>query len=484
MPLTFILCHSSSWLVHTANAHSTFELHLDNVSQGVFDASGGPRVYDSVLFHASGLNDGPHEVVLTNVAGRLSFDRLVASTGLDPAPVLAPVTSTSSALPSSSAEQSSSSSESPAPSNTDESDPYGDWHDTKGSGRGVTSGTVAGIVIAVLLLLALAFLLCRRRHKREQRHNSKQQWDEDRPWHQRLFAKDKGWRFVHLADAPAMHADAGAARDKDALHFSSSSFGSAAGHLANLPETSPRRSIAGFFRTKSFRSNRSVKYDAEAPLPPLPRGASASPDSDSGSGQHHHLDEKAYAHGLQREMSHPHGMAREPSPNPLYAALGGQHSPLTQLQRSFSTSSGDRAAPPPAIKVYRSQTPDDDDQEEFGVLDLRQHRSENEARQHPSQHLSYTKARDSAYNASIRESAYGNHRNRHTANSGPLGVREWYDWFGLSTYGDRASKQSARNADPWVVDGGAAPVSYVPPVEAQRSPRRRYFDKPSFLHSK
>jgi hypothetical protein len=134
--------------------------------------------------------------------------------------------------------------------------------------------------------------------------------------------------------------------------------------------------------------------------------------------------------------------------------------------------------------VYRSQTPDDDDQEEFGVLDLRQHRSENEARQHPSQHLSYTKARDSAYNASIRESAYGNHRNRHTANSGPLGVREWYDWFGLSTYGDRASKQSARNADPWVVDGGAAPVSYVPPVEAQRSPRRRYFDKPSFLHSK
>jgi hypothetical protein len=254
-------------LFYTANAHSTFELHLDNVSQGVFDASGGPRVYDSVLFHASGLNDGPHEVVLTNVAGRLSFDRLVASTGLDPAPVLAPVTSTSSALPSSSAEQSSTSSESPAPSNTDESDPYGDWHDTKGSGRGVTSGTVAGIVIAVLLLLALAFLLCRRRHKREQRHNSKQQWDEDRPWHQRLFAKDKGWRFVHLADAPAMHADAGAARDKDALHFSSSSFGSAAGHLANLPETSPRRSIAGFFRTKSFRSNRSVKYDAEAPLP-------------------------------------------------------------------------------------------------------------------------------------------------------------------------------------------------------------------------
>ncbi|ORX41064.1 hypothetical protein BD324DRAFT_647961 [Kockovaella imperatae] len=73
-----------------------YEVLLDGLSEGLFDASGGPRVYQSLLYHTSGLNNAEHNLTLRNVeqGKRLSFDFVNATSGLLPVtnePLAAPV---------------------------------------------------------------------------------------------------------------------------------------------------------------------------------------------------------------------------------------------------------------------------------------------------------------------------------------------------------------------------------------------------------
>ncbi|KAL7423877.1 hypothetical protein Q5752_001462 [Cryptotrichosporon argae] len=86
----------------------TFEVLLDNATRGVFDATAPARVYQQVLYHASGLGAGAHTLELRRLSGRLSFDRLVALGNLTA--VAATASSVSPSAPSSTAAASSSAS--------------------------------------------------------------------------------------------------------------------------------------------------------------------------------------------------------------------------------------------------------------------------------------------------------------------------------------------------------------------------------------
>lgn len=178
---------SAVWAYGTVGGDAgTFEVVVDGTPRGTFTSSGGPRTYNTTLYHTSNLQDGPHTLQLINTNGRLSLDRVVSTKGLEAQPdpksnpplgtqtlsttaVAPPPTSLITATASSSPSRSGSTSLS----------------------TGALVGATIGAVLAVLLLTLLAFLLWR----------CTRPWDK-RPWYKRCLSRDKGWRFAELDPPP------------------------------------------------------------------------------------------------------------------------------------------------------------------------------------------------------------------------------------------------------------------------------------------
>ncbi|WWC65059.1 uncharacterized protein I303_107673 [Kwoniella dejecticola CBS 10117] len=145
----------------------SYEVILDNVTHGIFDASGGPRVYNSVLYHTSNLADTNHSIMLRNIeeGKRLSFDRLLSMSGLTP------LTNT---LPSPSP--------SPPASETNGQVEVSSYYPSSTSSAGAQSGiptslsggAIAGIVIAASIVVAaflVTWIFAWLRKRKEQRIN-------------------------------------------------------------------------------------------------------------------------------------------------------------------------------------------------------------------------------------------------------------------------------------------------------------------------
>jgi hypothetical protein len=260
----------------------TFEVRLDNVSQGVFDASGGPRTYNQTLWHASSLTDGPHTVQLINQRGRLSFDYLVATSGVNEATIgelAQPTLGTKTPVagtPASTAATSAAAASGHRENNT-----------------AVVVGASVGSVLGLLLITLAGFLIwsrCRRRNKQPQH-----QWQEKRPWYK--FGRDKGWNFVSLVDEPHKQMTNGGVWNRVSrsdTFKSASSFGSSGSHIRHPAPAHTRRSLL------PIANNLWAKKKNETAHPMTEVGNSLKP----------------------------------PSPDPMAFALGGRSSPLTQLQRN------------------------------------------------------------------------------------------------------------------------------------------------------
>lgn len=328
----------------------SFEVRLDNVSQGIFNAAGGPRTYNQTLWHISGLEDRPHSVQLINQRGRLSFDRLVATTGINQPNMEDIAHQTLGTRTGTAATQTATGGVASAAAGH------------KDNNTAVVVEASVGSVLGLLLMTLAAFFIwsrCRRRNK-----HPNHAWQEKKPWHK--FGRDKGWNFVSLVDEPhrqmAQQHGVWDRVSRTDTFKSSSSFGSSASHLHQPAPAHTRRSLL-----------------------PLANNLWAKAKKPSGD-----------AH----QMTEVGPTLKPPSPDPMAFALGGTPSPLTQLQRSFSSSSRDGTARP---RVERG-------------------------------------TKDGA------------------GADAAVGTREWYDWFGLSTYSDRLSTKS----------GGSAPRA--PPGAHVRDP--------------
>ncbi|TXT11523.1 uncharacterized protein COLE_01933 [Cutaneotrichosporon oleaginosum] len=285
---------SAVWVFGLSGGEAgTFEVRLDNVTQGVFDAAGGPRTYNQTLWHASSLTDGPHTVQLLNQRGRLSFDYLVSTSGINDATmgeVAEPTLGTKSppaGTPTTTAVTSAASASA-----------------HRGDNTAVVVGASVGSVLGLLLLTLAAFLIwrrCRRRNK-----TPKHQWQETKPWYK--FGRDKGWGFVSLVDEPhkqMAHAGVWNRVSRSDTFKSTSSFGSSGSHIRQPAPARTRRSLL------PLANNLWAKKKNEAAHPMTEVGNSLKP----------------------------------PSPDPMAFALGGRSSPLTQLQRDNADAAQAKEAP-------------------------------------------------------------------------------------------------------------------------------------------
>ncbi|KAK6906625.1 hypothetical protein I204_00567 [Kwoniella mangroviensis CBS 8886] len=177
----------------------SYEVVLDNVTQGVFNASGGPRVYNSILYHTSDLADTDHSILLRNLeqGKRLSFDRLVAMSGLNQV-----ANYSSSLLPTSSSEPSSSASQlevsSYYPTATGNNAQQQDNISTSLSG-----GAIAGIVVAASIVVAtfmITWIFACLKKRQDQRKNEQTELQDERE--QREKSQTTFFRFSSRAPSP------------------------------------------------------------------------------------------------------------------------------------------------------------------------------------------------------------------------------------------------------------------------------------------
>lgn len=286
---------SAVWLYGLSGGEAgTFEVHLDNVSQGVFNAAGGPRTYNQTLWHISGITDGPHTVELINRQGRLSFDRLVATTGINQASMddlthktLGTKTGTAAtAIATGPVESSAAAAH-------------------KENNTAMVVGASVGSVLGVLFLTLAAFLIwsrCRRRNKQPNHA-----WQEKKPWYR--LGRDKGWNFVSLVDEPhkqmAQQTQVWDRVSRSDKFKSFSSFGSSASQLHQPAPAHTRRSLLPLANNLWAKAKKGGSGDS--------------------------------AHQMTDISS-----LKPPSPDPMAFALNGGQSPLTQLQRSFSSGRGEQ----------------------------------------------------------------------------------------------------------------------------------------------
>ncbi|OCF43644.1 hypothetical protein I317_02536 [Kwoniella heveanensis CBS 569] len=156
---------SAAWVYGIVGGQAgTYEVTLDDVSQGIFNATAGERVYDQLLYQAANLEDGPHTITLINVqeGRRLSFDRLVAMSGLE-------LVNPPASAPSTSAQPSQSISQVPVATYYPTSSPNAasseDASATILTGGAIAGITIAGILVVVFILSVVGFTLRRRREE-------------------------------------------------------------------------------------------------------------------------------------------------------------------------------------------------------------------------------------------------------------------------------------------------------------------------------
>ncbi|KAK4685813.1 hypothetical protein P7C73_g4321, partial [Tremellales sp. Uapishka_1] len=125
-----------------------YEVLLDDISRGIYNASGGSRVYQQVLYHTSNLEETAHNLTWRNTGGRLSFDYLVSTQNV----LTLPPTSLPSPSPSAT----------PSPSST--SVPKASSPPSSGIARGTIIGVsiVGSLVFLLLAIFGILFLLRRR----------------------------------------------------------------------------------------------------------------------------------------------------------------------------------------------------------------------------------------------------------------------------------------------------------------------------------
>ncbi|WWD20663.1 hypothetical protein CI109_105139 [Kwoniella shandongensis] len=161
---------SAAWVYGIVGGEAgSYEVVLDNVTQGVFNASGGSRVYNQVLYHASNLADTNHNISLRNIeqGKRLSFDRLVALSNLSIAPTPLPVVTISSTS------DPTSTFHSPSMSHSATATAIAAGKVSASSSGGLSSGAIAGIVIAVVVVILgiLGWLVFAWRKRSRRRHD-------------------------------------------------------------------------------------------------------------------------------------------------------------------------------------------------------------------------------------------------------------------------------------------------------------------------
>lgn len=360
-----------------------FQVMLDGVSKASYNVSGGPVVYRQLLYHTSGLTDGQHTLNLVNQEGQLSFDYMVAMTKMGPASLAGQLTSSmhrptmSAGAPSWTLGPTSAAAES-----------GGAAYDSRvKTAVGAAVGASVGLAIIGMLLF---FCYRRREKKRQRRPTHKLGWDEDRPWHRRVLKRDVGWRFINLPEeypAGSMREIVPGTPLRARTHASGSSFGSthggfgsgAAPGLAQVPAAYTRRSLLPF-RNNLWAKERtgSIGGDDAVPMQDVSRSPSTSPD-------------------------------------PMRAALGGDTSPLSNLQRGISNGGGHGA--------YGGEGKDG-----RSAADKWREKERAAAHRIKSQEL--------------LPPAIPGGGDPGAGPAGPSGTnsREWHDWVGLSTYGERGSR--------------------------------------------
>lgn len=274
---------SAVWVYGASGgAFGEYAVQLDGHDVGHFGATGGNATYQSLLYHASGLNEGNHKLRLTSLSGRIGFDRLVSSVGLTPlsAPkqaygTLAVPTTTVGQVAHSFVPKKSS--ELPAPP------PAHNSSNTK-TAIAASVGTIGGLIVLTLLGF-LIWTCCARRKRRD--HRPKQYLPEE-PGKWYLRRKSRGWKFEQL--------EPGAAGISEWKIPSTSSFGSSYHERHERQPRSPPKA-----RTKSLFSSRNMRHQA--------------PEYD------------------MQQLGHSNG--GHGGGGPMAAALGGASSPLSQLQNKW-----------------------------------------------------------------------------------------------------------------------------------------------------
>ncbi|WVQ95595.1 hypothetical protein IAU59_002692 [Kwoniella sp. CBS 9459] len=155
---------SAAWVYGIVGGQAgTYEVKLDDVSQGIFNATAGERVYDQLLYQATNLVIGPHTISLINLEqdNRLSFDRLVAMSGLE---LVNPPAAPKPSQPSQSISQVPVATYYPTSSPNAASDDNASTT-TILTGGAIAGITVAGILVLVFILSVVGFTLHRRRQE-------------------------------------------------------------------------------------------------------------------------------------------------------------------------------------------------------------------------------------------------------------------------------------------------------------------------------